>query len=233
VKLHVISACYEKPHLAWMLEESCALFNVPLTMKRDGVFEYNYRTHKVQPALEMSLAIRDADPSVTHIMWMDGFDTFITKPPSVILNQWAHLGRPRLLLAGEKACWPDPDVIFRYPPSHKIPESPFRFINAGAWLGQIEYVIGALSLMLQMFPDEENDQRVWTTLYVGNCFRGGAIIDTECCVFQTMCHTLPSEINPHACVYHYNGGIWRDPNNRQHIDHWERIKREHNHGSQS
>ena len=220
----VLSCCYEKPHLASILTESCKMFGYELKMceaaELNGVWPASgdMRVGKMVAALE-GLKLIQETKAFTHALWADGFDTFIRGHYVDIARGFRHLGEPPMILSAEKNCWPDPIYEVKYP----VSESPYRFINAGTWMGQIGYLIDVIGQLVSKYKEEPNDQRIWTMGFLGG-FCPGAVIDTERKIFQTMWGTELADVSPDASVIHYNGGIWRNPEDRRMIDHWASVK---------
>jgi hypothetical protein len=224
LKLCVLSCCYEKPELAAILRESCGLFGYDLLMCEAAELNGKWpasgdmRVGKMVAALETMKLIQETR-AFTHVLWADGFDTFVCRTELRFHFAWDQLGSPPLVLSAEKNCWPDPDKAAEYPAS----DSPYRFINAGTWMGQIDYLVDVITKMLAVEWPDGNDQRAWTDAYLGGLLPG-AVIDTERQIFQTMWGTERHEVNTDASVIHYNGGIWRNPEDKRMIEHWESVK---------
>lgn len=223
MNLVVLSCCYEKPGLAAILTESCKLFDLPLGMceakELKGVWPASgdMRVGKVKAALEHLELIKETR-AFSHVLWADGFDAFLRHSEREIYKRWVRMGEPPLILSAEKNCWPDEHYADRYP---KV-DSEYRYINAGTWLGQVDYLVDVLTDMVQV--NEANDQRLWTQFYLDRLLPG-AIIDTERKIFQTMWGTELSEVSPDACVIHHNGGVWRDPTDSRYREHWDMVKK--------
>jgi hypothetical protein len=222
MNLVVLSACYERPELAAILVESCELAGLPLRFCQwsgsAGMWPGSMRTGKMVAVLEALPSLK-AD-GVTHILYADGFDCFFTPwaDATEVTYRWHLLGCPPMVFSGEKNCWPDADQEARYPKA----DSPWRFINAGTWLAQIGYLENVIENALSIYPTEDDDQRIWTRMYLSGMLPG-AIVDTERLIFQTMWGTELSEVES-PCVLHFNGGSWRNPEDRRMADMWEKAK---------
>lgn len=221
MNLCVISCCYEKPQLADILRESCERARLPLhfcaAKELNGVWDDagNMRVGKLVAAYE-SLDELKAE-GFDHVLWADGFDTFITATERWIEVAWKSYGCPPMILSGEKNCWPADHFANDYP----VSDSPYRFINAGTWMAQIDYLRDVLEYMI--LDQEPNDQLTWTRRFLAKQLPG-AIIDTDRRIFHTMWGTEWAEVKHSACVFHYNGGIWRNPEDKRMIEHWEKVK---------
>ena len=65
-----------------------------------------------------------------------------------------------LLFNAEKNCYPDPDLEKAYPEI----QSPWRYLNAGAFIGNAGAVKAALQPKLDSITKNTDDQRLWTRL---------------------------------------------------------------------
>lgn len=223
MNLCVLSCAYEKPELAAILAESCKLFGLPLMMceaaELNGVWPASgdMRLGKLVAALE-GLKLIQETKAYSHALWADGFDTFVQVNEGVIANRWRSLGDPPLILSAEKNCWPDEHYRDRYPQV----KSEYRFINAGTWMGQVGYLVDVLSQMVEIH--EPNDQRTWTQFYLDGLLPG-SLIDSRRIIFQTAWGASEEELNfCGSAVFHYNGGVWRNPLDTRMKNHWESVK---------
>lgn len=219
MSLCVVSCCYEKEHLTEILKESCAIQGLPLrfvqSAKFGGHWQGSMRIGKMEAVLEN---LPELSKEFTHVLWSDGYDTFACHDEAHIMAQYVKKLSPPILFSGEKNCWPDPGVADRYPASH----FPWRFINAGTWMAEVSYLAEALRMIVDNAGNEHDDQRLWTHAYLGGILPG-CEVDVGCAVFQTMWGTeLYELVNP--SIVHYNGGIWRYPQDRRYIDHWAATK---------
>jgi hypothetical protein len=222
MRLCVLSACYEKPHLASILRESCECQQLPLffceAAELGGVWPAsgNMRVGKLKAAYEKLLEIRkDYD----YALWADGFDTFVISSAARITRQWYLLGYPPMVFSAEKNCWPDEKAATCYPQTKSL----YRYINAGTWMGHVGWLIDRIPITIQ-YQTECNDQRLWTEAFLSG-EASGAVIDSDRLIFQTMWGATAEELaEVSPCVVHYNGGIWRNPNDRRYVEHWERVK---------
>lgn len=224
MNLCVLSCQYEKPELASILRESCELFELPLAMceasELNGKWPANgdMRTGKMIAALEHLRLIQETR-AFSHVLWADGFDTFIKDDETEIKYRWHLLDCPPLIFSAEQNCWPDPDKAAEYPPATSV----YRFINAGTWMGQVDYLVDVMEKILASPWPDGNDQRAWTDAFLGKLLPG-AVLDTDRKIFQTMWGTGLADVSPDASVIHYNGGIWRNPEDTRYRDHWESVK---------
>ena len=100
------------------------------------------------------------------------------------------VGAQPLLFHAEKACWPNPERAFEYPPS----VSPWCYVNGTGPAGKGADIAEAIEFGMEHFPVEgdsadlhttplpDNDQRFYTDLYLT---RGG-MLDTACRLSQSL-----------------------------------------------
>ena len=218
MKLCVLSCCYEKPELASILKESCEIQGLPLVFCEAAAFR---GTWSGSMRVGKLVAAREALPGLanyTHVLWADGFDSFVQADEQGIFDRLDELGNPPMVFSAEKNCWPDQGEAERYP---KV-EGPYRYINAGTWMGTVEYLRFAVETALGLSPDHD-DQRLWTQAFLGGHLPG-AVVDSYREIFQTMWGTELEDVAD-SCVIHYNGGIWRNPTDLRYVDHWAKVKK--------
>ena len=221
MNLCILSACYDQPERAAILTESCLINRLPLLWcsakewKGSWRVPGDYRTGKLQAAYETIQAFRKW---YDHFMWIDGFDSFVQAGSPKIEAAWNALQCPPLVLSAEKNCYPYPAWADNFP----TVEGPYRFLCAGAWMGQTGYLIDSLEQVLKWSPrDERNDQPLWQNFYLGNRLPG-AVIDSGRRIFQSMFDVPDSEAID-APVVHYNGeASWNKSTRYQ--EHWQRVK---------
>lgn len=167
---------------------------------------------KFKGAIEECKRLKDA--GYTHVVYMDGFDTLIMRGAAHIATAYKMLAEPPILFAGEENCWPYADRFIEYPRS----ETPWRFLNGGAWMGELGYLVERLPLALQQPQYDSDDQGMLTQAYLSLAFPN-AMIDHWCRVFQTMAgshaqrvrpvpwqgHALNDYTGTYPCILHYNG----------------------------
>ena len=115
------------------------------------------------------------------VLFTDAFDVRILGSAAEIRSGWESLGAPPLLCAAETVCWPQEGCAEAYPAC----ETPYRFLNAGGWIGDAAYVRELLrDAGAPLVPEETNDQEWLTELFLS---RPGAIsLDTGAVVFQCL-----------------------------------------------
>ena len=115
------------------------------------------------------------------VLFTDAFDVRIFGDVAGIRSRWEALGAPPWLCAAETNCWPQLHRAKFYPAC----ETPYRYLNAGAWIGDAAYVRGLLRDMdAELAPDDANDQEWLTELFLG-C-PGAIELDTDAALFQCL-----------------------------------------------
>lgn len=129
------------------------------------------KVNLLRPALQ-------ALPPEQAVLFVDGYDTLISRHASDILLAWQTLC-PELtpLFAAEIYCWPDRSRSADYP----AVETPYRFLNSGAFLGKAGDL---LRVMETGIADHEDDQRYYTERFL--CGQYAITLDTGCRVFQCL-----------------------------------------------
>lgn len=117
---------------------------------------------------------------ITHVMFVDAFDVIIAADEQAILNRYQEFPCG-IIFAAERGCWPDDKLAGAYPPC----STPYRFLNAGCWMADIESARGLFSHV-----DESNspsDQRAFTFQYLRGVHN--MRLDHECMLFQCLWKT--------------------------------------------
>ena len=160
-----------------------------------------------------------------YALFTDGEDSFIVNDEDHIIGEFeANVSRWRpILISAEKNCYPDPELAEQYPES----PTPWKYINAGGWMGKREALIMALGeLQDSPFFGVSDDQLCWHHWFLR--YRYLADLDSGCEVFQTMAGTdefIPPGMNTLtlSCpsVIHFNGRTGMDGR----MEQWyERLK---------
>jgi hypothetical protein len=228
MNLCVLSCCYEHPERASLLMESCAHFGLPLLMCGEigSPWPGSFRIGKLIAARDTIKSIRK---SFGHVLWTDGFDSIAVAGEAKIMQRFESFGRP-LVFSVETNCYPDPDMIPRYP------ENPFggdcRYLNAGGWMGEVDYLLAAIEAALdhtpQPAPCRDSDQYIWSRAFLDRIVLE-AVLDYQPSIFRTMWRhrTLDclseSEIGD-VCIVHYNGAVHTDGYVKM-AALWEKVKR--------
>jgi hypothetical protein len=120
----------------------------------------------------------------THILYTDMFDTVALGPPSEVMAKFKELDC-KMLISGEKACFPYADDSVLYPPS----KTPWQFVNGGGCMFEIAYFKDLCNR--QPFPDLNIMDPKWLM----NCLLNNdeVKLDYNCDIFQTLAHSNPNE----------------------------------------
>ncbi len=133
----------------------------------------------------------------THLLYTDCFDTVAFAGPDEVTGKadplfgaaqdvWGVTPRRiRMLISGEKACFPLQERKNEYPPCH----TPWKFVNGGGWLVEIQYFRELCAAM--QLDDKINDQVFLMDAYLKN--QNDIMVDVECRIFQTLAFSDPRE----------------------------------------
>lgn len=148
-----------------------------------------------------------------YLLSLDGYDTICIADEDEIVDKFHSFNHP-MVIAGEMNCWPDSKRASLYPPPRT--NSPFRFLNGGAYLSRIAYAAAMLPEWgVSMDFQAASDQRFLTDNFLK--YRGSMMIDEECSIFQCLCEISPDSflrsgkrlINKTTfrmpCILHGNG----------------------------
>lgn len=132
-------------------------------------------------------------PATQPVLFIDGYDTIITRHVNDMLGIWRNQFNGEPVFAAEVSCWPDADRADDFP----VPEndSPYRFLNSGAFLA----TAGDLREMLKpKIKDSADDQRYYTDRFFAARDQQGEgkkraaaplppiHLDTQCQLFQCL-----------------------------------------------
>jgi len=201
-----------------LLRRSCELVNIDLQIFGGGGWP-GYRQGKLVRAIDF-LKTR-TEP---FALYTDGHDSIVLHDAAVILDKFQRIGTS-IVVSAEKNCWPDARLAGHYPyPQLPFHNSPWKFINAGGWMGNRLALIEFLSVADTYNGDNlEDDQRCWTDAFLYNhAWRPLIHVDAGCRIFQTMGGVGGHELGPNGenlithqfpSVLHFNGrtpniGLW-------------------------
>jgi hypothetical protein len=88
-----------------------------------------------------------------------------------------------VLFAAEQKCWPDRRRRTCFP---QLKHTPYRYLNAGGLLGHVGYLRALLHPCIDQVSKWTDDQRFYTTAYLGLREHRGFHLDSNCEVFQTL-----------------------------------------------
>ena len=126
----------------------------------------------LRPALEKL-------PPERPVLFVDGYDTLVTRHAGDILGAWRETAGEAPLFAAEVFCWPDAACAGRYPAA---PEgNPYRFLNSGAFVGKAGDL---LRIMEKEIADDDDDQGYYTARFLSG--EHDMALDYGCRVFQCL-----------------------------------------------
>ncbi|MCY4503896.1 MAG: glycosyltransferase family 25 protein [Alphaproteobacteria bacterium] len=130
------------------------------------------KVNLLRPALETL-------PPDRPVLFVDGYDTIVTRHARDILGAWRESAEGAPLFAAEVFCWPDAANASRYP---EAPDgSPYRFLNSGAFIGRAGDL---LRIVEEPIDDGDDDQRYYTERFLSGAH--GIALDHGCRVFQCL-----------------------------------------------
>jgi len=203
--LLTFTCCYSHPPAeVYWLEESCR--RVGIELHRYGVGQnWPGFTGRLKGAADF-LSSRTEDV----VLFMDSADTFVLDNADVILEKFRSFNAP-FVFGAEKNCWPDGSLSHHFPGNG----TPWRFLNAGSWIGRREYTIDVLKDTLADYGTTwaEDDTRCFVQMMVDHGLPEK--IDHNCLLFQSMYMHRDGEIdwsdfrntvtNTYPSCWHFNG----------------------------
>lgn len=145
------------------------------------------------------------------VMCVDAFDVLIIADKEMILKKFLNMNTP-FIMSAEKGCYPFPKYANQYPPT----SSPFKFINAGGYIG---YVRNLKTWLADLSPIKlrGSDQGQITKHYLYK--KPFFLLDYSCDLFLSLCEVKSEEIlidvndkvvhclttGSQPCVIHANG----------------------------
>ena len=140
------------------------------------------------------------------VLFVDGYDVFFGTELKEIVQRYLGFNT-RVLFAAEENCWPDSNMVDKFPPAEY--NSKYRFLNSGLFIGEVREL---KKILKNPIKNSEDDQ-----LYYQKAFLSGEYdikLDYEAYIFQ--CHEPHLQVrgdqlyNPITrcfnCIYHGNGG---------------------------
>lgn len=115
----------------------------------------------------------------THIAYSDAWDTVVLSSPQEVIDKFKkHYGYLKMLVSGEKNCYPHPEKAKDYP--YIIDASAWRYVNAGNFICEIEFF---KELSKKLLPDSHD--QVWIRdMYFEH--QNKISIDHECRIMQSI-----------------------------------------------
>ena len=208
--IHVVTiATILKPQLANLLTTARLHGLAPVVLgvgddrMRPGSVNFSIKLEYSKAWLSKQLAsgtVRDND----LVFVVDGYDVVVTGTEADIRAAYRALGKPPIVLSGEKLCYPDAEVR---PHFDARSTQPYRYICAGMVAGRARALLTALESLPELnVPGERDDQRMWTRAFMAHGDAVGMVIDTS--------HQLLPSVNgddfetvrqKHAPFMHFNG----------------------------
>lgn len=200
----VVSAAFypDKQKECKYLIESCKMLGYELHLYGDEFF-FGLKESKICYLLKELTELK----TEKLILFCDASDVLLTRAPDEVTKRYLA-SKALILMSAEKKCYPQSLMSISYPKTN----SPWRFLNSGAYIGRQEDIIMMLKLALKLKPnpaniyrsrDWENDQFLLSHLFLQGY---GITLDTECKIFQSVGDITSGEYaKSEACLYHYNG----------------------------
>lgn len=149
------------------------------------------------------------------VMLIDAFDIILVADKEVILNKFLNMNTP-FVMSAEKICFPFPDLAPQYP----LTASPFKYINAGAYMGYVKDLKAWYNDLPAVNPKISDQGQITTHYLNGNNF---FMLDNYCEIFLSLFavedHELDIDVehgivrclttNSEPCVIHANGSSFR------------------------
>ena len=161
--------------------------------------------------LRLVSAFLDTVAANATVLFLDGYDTLIqAKSPQALLAQYTaaletyHAPTGAVLMAAERNCFPDAGLAESYPRCDIFPGSPYRYLNAGAYIGSagslrtLFHALGVAAL-----PAATDDQRALTALHLGGTVRDVLFLDTGAQLFFCLALGVHDAVAPAS-----PGGMW-------------------------
>lgn len=114
--------------------------------------------------------------SKKYALFLDSADTYVLDPAEVIVAKFKQFNAP-FVFSAERNCWPQADLAHHFLGNG----TPYRFLNAGAWMGEREWII-------------ENMRKVWDKYQAQ--WRED---DTRCLVEAMIQGDIPDAVIDHNC----------------------------------
>ena len=179
-----------------------------------------------------------------YVLCTDARDVLYYKGLDVIEKEYEkhRQGGARVLFNAETNCYPNKELMSKYP----YPNKKYRYLNAGIYMGDFDYVLEILgeAIMRSERDNDEDDQHIFSQMYIEKYNLYGEKtkfrIDTECSLFQCLWdedfgrsanfdivynkdRIYNNLTNTEPCVFHYPGStcvsnqVWKIINNKYHI----------------
>src|ERR1041385_7226857 len=130
------------PYKGELMELSAKRVGIELVKYAEGEeWPRNYRVGKIEQAIE---AVRALPEDVTHVMFTDNADTLFLAGADEIVQKFELMRDEStwVVIAGEKNCYPDPEITAYYPAAKTL----WHFVNSGGWIARREDAVHALGM---------------------------------------------------------------------------------------
>ena len=132
VNLAFAACCAGDRRRAWMLEESANYYGIELNLLGLGrPFTQDLIATKVSPLLDLIPQL--CAKGFTHVLYLDGMDSFFTRGKEEIIAAYTELGEPSWLVSYDSQCWPYRELAELIPPAQRFP-------NTGAYMGSLNEI---------------------------------------------------------------------------------------------
>lgn len=229
-QVHAVTACfYPNEQPIDYLKRSCGHFGIELHTYGRGQEFVSWRHAKMR-LLADYLETVDRE-RYSHFLYTDGADSWFVRDLNAVVEAYGRVAvldreRRQLVISAERTCYPHGDLHIHFPQEELV--GPWRFPNAGQFMGEIEFGIELLRWLDKKYGDYDsyNDQSAWLHWFAANGTNGPVAIDHDCELFLSMASsdwfkgcpypgfddsgpyvTLrvpPSFTRP--CLIHFNGG---------------------------
>jgi hypothetical protein len=218
VKLAVITACcYPSTDRIHYLLESAKTHGIDVNPFGVGT-SFGGWGHTKGPLLLGILKELECN-DYTHVLYTDGADALFLTGLEEILSKYWSLHAP-LVMSAETDLYPPIEGLAEGF-DRLAPNAPWRYPNAGQFIGEIPYIRHELESAYSRFGDNGNDNSWWVRAWFDTEFLQSKL-DIWCQIFQSM-SGCPSGLltcregrlwNRHTgtnpCLVHFNGG-YSDP----------------------
>ena len=203
MNLAVIAPCvYPSLGKVHYLHDSCKRYGVDIKFHGVGQPYADWRSMLVRYTLPHMREL--LGEGYSHVLYMDGIDSLFVAGTAEIVAKYERTGAPSILFSG------DSDI----PLSHSenwIGKAPWKYPNAGGYIGILSSIISLWERLSEQNPDEGNYQR-----WVEQCGFERISIDHDCLIFQNMdghpsvmpngCRVLNAVTATYPCILHFRGG---------------------------
>ena len=165
------------------------------------------------PKLRLVAAFAGSVAPTDTVLFLDAYDTLIQAPsPAALLAQYTdalatyHAPPGAVLVAAERNCFPDAGLAGTYPRCAVFPDSPYRYLNSGAYIGSaasLRRLFDALGVATMAASTD--DQRALTALHLSGSQRDVLFLDTGARLFFCLALGVHDAVAPVA-----PGAPWRN-----------------------